>query len=169
MGWSKPVCVPFKDGVSPLQIAAISQLAEVVTSNIVSGTPLKTLRESERLLSPKRYDYSGNPIEYMEDLVCEKVLPAWPRPGQAGIRPIEAFLKEETKAALAEPAKLLLPPDKMPEQGIRSRARASDAEWFNIVRAAHPRGMMKPVDDALVPRGKGISLQMAQVGLSRRR
>ena len=154
VGWSKPICVPFKDGVTPLQIAAISQMAEVASSNIVLGTPLKTLGESERLLTSKRYDYSGNPIEYMENLVCEKVLPAWPRPGQAGIQPIEAFVKEETKALLAEPAKLLLPPDKIPEQGIRSRVRASEAEWFNIVHAAHQRGMMKPVDDTLVPRDR---------------
>lgn len=69
----------------------------------------------------------------------------------AGIQPIEAFLKEETRQALAEPLKLLLPSDKMPDQGIRSRARASDAEWFKIVHAAHQRGMMKPVDDTNVP------------------
>ena len=48
----------------------------------------------------------------------------------------------------------MLPADKMPEQGIRSRVRASDAAWFNIVHAAHQRGVMRPVDDALVPRDR---------------
>ena len=90
----------------------------------------------------------------MEDLICERVLPAWPRPGQAGIQPIEAFLKEETKKAFSEPKKLLLPPDKMPEQGLRFRVRASDSEWFKLVHAAYQRGMMKPVDDSLVPRDR---------------
>ena len=85
VGWSKPICVPFQDGITPLQIAAISQMVEVVSSNIVSGTSLKSLGESERLLASKRYNYLGNLIEYMEDLVCEKVLLAWLRPGQAGI------------------------------------------------------------------------------------
>ena len=90
VGWSKPICVPFKDGLSELQITAVSEMAKVVTSNIISGTPLKSLGESEKLLNSKKFDYSGNPIEYIEDLICERVLPAWPRPGQAGIQPIEA-------------------------------------------------------------------------------
>ena len=64
VGWSKPICVPFKDGLSELQIAAVSEMAEVVTSTIVSGTPLKSLGESEKLLNSKKYDYSGNPIEW---------------------------------------------------------------------------------------------------------
>ena len=85
VGWSKPICAPFKDGLSELQITAVSEMAKVVTSNIISGTPLKSLGESEKLLNSKKFDYSGNPIEYMEDLICERVLPAWPRPGQAGI------------------------------------------------------------------------------------
>eukprot|EP00913_Durusdinium_trenchii_P020868 g19606.t1 len=79
------------------------------------------------------------------------------RRGQAGIQPIEARGIPQGgnhKALLAEPSKLLLPPDKMPEQGIRSRVRASDAAWFNIVHAAHQRGVMRPVDDALVPRDR---------------
>ena len=31
LGWSKPICVPFKDGLSELQIAAVSEMAKVVT------------------------------------------------------------------------------------------------------------------------------------------
>lgn len=74
--------------------------------------------------------------------------------GQAAIQPIEAFLSEETKKALEIPANLLLPREKMPSNALRSRVRASDAEWNKIVRAAWERGMMKPVDESKVPRDR---------------
>ena len=33
-----------------------------------------------------RFDYSGEPIQYMEELEAEKVLPCWPRPGKAAVQ-----------------------------------------------------------------------------------
>ena len=82
--------------------------------------------------------------EYMEDLQCEKVLMAWPEVGQAAIQPIEGFLTPETKQLLEDPMRLLLPKEKMPTNAPRSRVRASDQEWHQIVNAAWRRGMMRP-------------------------
>lgn len=69
-----------------------------------------------------------NAVEYMEDLVCDKVLHAWPKVGQAGIQPIEAFLSVETREQMKDPSKLLLPPEKMPQNSLKSRVRATDQE-----------------------------------------
>ena len=110
--------------------------------------------ECDKLLSSKTYDYAGPPVEYMEDLDCSKILMAWPKKGQAGIQPIEAFLTEETKAALLHPENLLLLRERMPANAPRSRVRATDAKWHKIVAAAWERGMMKPVQDPEVPRDR---------------
>lgn len=153
-GWAKPICVPAKDNLSSLQRDAISRMARVVDSNILTSEQLLPFGECDKLLNSKKYDYAGRPVEYMEDLVCERILPAWPRKGQAAIQPLDAFLTPETKKLLEDPQKLLLPPEKMPTNVVRSKVRASDQEWFKIVRAAWERGMMRPVDDARVPRDR---------------
>eukprot|EP00438_Fugacium_kawagutii_P016768 Skav231119 [mRNA] locus=scaffold7:90570:104623:- [translate_table: standard] len=154
VGWSKPICVPFKVSLTPNQKRAISGLADTVTNNIVTADPLPSLGECDKLLSSKKFDYAGKPVEYMEDLVCERVLPAWPKKGQAGIQPIEDFLSPETREVFDHPEKLLLPTEVLPKNALRSRVRATDHEWFHLVKEAALRGMMKPVDDSLVPRDK---------------
>ena len=153
-GWAKPICVPVRDTLSACQRAALTQLGATVDANILSADSLLPFADCDKLLSSKRYDYAGRPVEYMEDLVCEKVVMAWPRIGHAGIQPIESFLTPETLAAFQDPHKLLLPWERMPSNAPRSRVRASDAEWFKIVRAGWERGMMKPVNDADVPRDR---------------
>eukprot|EP00435_Cladocopium_sp_Y103_P074422 s46_g48.t1 len=90
----------------------------------------------------------------MEDLIASRVEPAWPKVQEAAIQPITRYLSEETKAALLEPQRLLLPPDKMPQRAPRSRVRASDTEWFAICKMAHERGMMKIVQDSAIPRDR---------------
>ena len=153
-GWSKPICIPIRDSLSKLQEHAINRLAGTVDSNIMSANQMATLGECDKLLSSKKYDYAGRPVEYMEDLQCEKVLMAWPDVGQAGVQPIEGFLSQETRRLLEDPLKLLLPKEKMPSNAPRSRVRATDQEWHLIVKAAWERGMMRPVDDSCVPRDR---------------
>ena len=153
-GWSKPICIPIRDSLSKLQEHAINRLAGTVDSNIMSANQMATLGECDRLLSSKKYDYAGRPVEYMEDLQCEKVLMAWPDVGQAGVQPIEGFLSQEIRRLLEDPLKLLLPKEKMPSNAPRSRVRATDQEWHLIVKAAWERGMMRPVDDSCVPRDR---------------
>ena len=153
-GWAKPICVPFKDGITDLQKDAVTRMAATVDANINTGHQVVSFSECDALLSSKKYDYAGRPVEYMEDLECEKLLPCWPRVGQAAVQPIELFLTEETKLAMANPRGLLLPKDKMPAKALRSKVRATDTEWFKIVKAGVERGMFKPVEDDQVPKDR---------------
>ena len=148
------MCVPISETLSDLQKQAIGQLANTLDANICNGHPMVSLGESEALLSSKKYDYCGRPVEFMHDLICEKVLPAWPRIGQAAIQPIEAFLEEDTKKTFLDPKSLLLPKDKMPFNALRSRVRATDQEWHRIVQEGFMRGMFKPVEDSEIPRDR---------------
>ena len=153
-GWQKPVCVPFHDSLNDNQLKALTSLGKLVDRNIMSGEPLGTLGEAKKLLSSKRFDYAGKPIEYMEDLEAWRIEPAWPKKGEAGIQPIEKYLSRETREQMKDPRAQLLPDDLMPSEVPRSRVRATDDEWFKICQMAHERGMMKVVDDGLVPRDR---------------
>ena len=155
-GWTRPICVPMEGGLTENQMEALLAAAKTVTTNVLSSDALGSWGDARKLLASKRFDYAGAPIEYMEDLEADKIAPCWPRASEAGIQEISRYLGTESKAALQDPRKLLLPPDKMPENAPRSRVRASDQEWFKICRMAHQRGLMKVVDDSLIPRdGKG--------------
>lgn len=153
-GWQKPVCVPFSDGLSANQKKAVTEIAKSVDANIMSGDKLGTLGEAKKLLTSKKYDYAGKPVEYMEDLIFEKVKPAWPKKGEAGVSSIMKYLSEETRKQMEHPEDLLLPKDMMPEKSPRSRVRASDQEWFKLCSYAHSLGMMKVVDDDCIPRDR---------------
>lgn len=153
-GWQKPICVPFADSLSSNQRDAITSLAKVVEGNIISGEKLGTLGEAKKLLASKKFDYAGKPVEYMEDLVFEKVKPAWPKKGEAGVNSIMNYVTGETKRLLENPGELLLPLELMPEKSPRSRVRASDTEWFKLCSYAHSLGMMKVVSDDSVPRDR---------------
>lgn len=153
-GWQKPVCVPFHDSLNENQLKALTGLGKLVDRNIMSGEPLGTLGEAKKLLSSKKFDYAGKPIEYMEDLEAWRVEPAWPKKGEAGIQPIEKYLSRETREQMKDPRAQLLPIDLMPSEVPRSRVRATDDEWFKICKMAHERGMMKVVDDGHVPRDR---------------
>ena len=102
-----------------------------MTANVISAGPVGTLGQVTELLASKRYDSVGAPV-CMEDLVAEKVAPAWPRPS-------ERYLSLETADAFKYPDRLLLPPDKMLERAPHSRVRASDEEWFKICKMGHER------------------------------
>ena len=94
-GWSKPICVPMDTRLSANQCAALHEVARTVDDNILDADILPTLSEAKAALQSKKYDYSGNAVEYMQDLEADKVFPTWPRQGEAGIRCITEFLAGE--------------------------------------------------------------------------
>ena len=101
-GWGKPIAVPIEPALTANQVKALKSLRESVTVNVISADPVGMGQVTE-LLASKRYDYVGAPVEYMEDLVAEKLAPAWSRPSEAGVQPIERYLPRETADASSIP------------------------------------------------------------------
>ena len=64
------------------QCRALEEVAKTVDDNVLSAGLLPSLGEAK----VKKFDYSRNPVEYMQDLIADKVFPTWPRPGEAAIR-----------------------------------------------------------------------------------
>ena len=60
-------------------------------------------------LSSKIANYSGEVASVRKQLICSKVLPAWPKSGEACILAVEDFITEELKDDLMNPRRCLLP------------------------------------------------------------
>ncbi len=163
-GWSKPCCVPMDVKLTSNQRRAIQAMAEVIDRNVATEDEVPTLAEAKTLLSSKKYDYCGNPVEHMMDLSADKVIPTWPKEGEAAKCCIMDFLSGEALEAMQTPERYLLPVDKMPLNSKRSKVRASDEEWFKICRAAAQRGMMTWVDDKDIPRDRSGHLVVNGAG-----
>ena len=54
-------------------------------------------------LLSKIVNYSGEVVSVRRQIVCSKVLPAWPKAGEACILPVEDFITEELKDDLMNP------------------------------------------------------------------
>ena len=111
--------------------------------------------EAVKKLKSKRFDYNGQPVDHMLDLDAEKIVRAWPAPGSVAVVNLEDCLPSALKEAIQNPADYLLPETELPERHRGSRVRASDEEWFKIVKAGYDRGMFTAVKDEDVPVDKG--------------
>ena len=147
-GWTKPICVPMDPGLSPNQEEAIEILAQTIDRNIMVADQLPPTPKVKELLSSKKFDYMGSPIEHMQDLDAEKVIAAWPAEGSAGVKLITEFLEGEVLTTVSDPTGWWLQDDRMPLKRTRSRVRATDEVWYKICKAAHARNMMRPVADS---------------------
>eukprot|EP00959_Pyramimonas_sp_CCMP1952_P236753 4947913-Pyramimonas_sp.AAC.1 len=56
----------------------------------------------------------GEPVSVRRQLVASKVLPAWPRAGEAAAVPVTRFLDGELLDDVLNPSSCLLPPDEWP-------------------------------------------------------
>jgi hypothetical protein len=93
-------------------------------------------------LKEGRLDYAGEPMCLMEELIAEKVLPCWPKPGEAAVQKAEHFVPEGMKELLHQPRLLLLPEDQWPDSPPPAKVRATQEEWVKICRAGVERNMM---------------------------
>ena len=134
--------------LSPAQELMITRLHEAVKRFEAKGGQLEPFAKCKQAVGSVHFDYGGEPIQYMEDLVAERVIPCWPRPGEAAVQEALKFVPPEVAEWLSNPRACRLPQGAWPEKPPVSRVRASDAEWEAIVRAGVERGMMAEVPES---------------------
>ena len=149
--------MPIELQLSDNQRRALEEMARTVDDNIVGADRIPSFNQARDSLASKRFDYAGNPVEYMEDLVADRIFPTWPRPGEAAVRCISDFLDEpkgvdpSSGSAACHLEKVIL-------------VRACDAEWYKICKEGHRRGMFCMVDDKDVPRDRAGHLVVNGAG-----
>jgi len=111
------------------------------------GTLCPPVEEATKTLGSARFDYCGEPVMVMEELVAEKVIPVWPKIGEAAVQPVMSYLPSGMAEMLEDPRNCLRPEWEWPETPHRSRVMASQDEWDKIVEAGFARGLMKPLEE----------------------
>lgn len=125
----------------------LTRLSQSVERFLAKGGKVENFEATREAIKSVKFDYSGEPVQYMETLEAAKVIPCWPKVGEAAIRDAVDFVPPEVRSWLEDPSSCLLPQAAWPERPPPSRVRASDDEWEKIVAAGVERGMMRRVDD----------------------
>ena len=139
-GGSQPI--EARGSYNKAQSECVTGLRRAVLQLVGSQQKLTPLPEMRARLAEGRLDYAGEPMCLMEELFAEKVLPCWPKPGEAGVQRAEDFVPEGMKELLLNPRMLLLPEDQWPEDPPPCKVRATQEEWTDIVCAGVERKMM---------------------------
>ena len=142
-------CKPKQPGkkLTPTQELMLTRLVDVGTRISYHGGSVRSYKEGYAELVTAKFDYSGEPVQYMQELVAEKVIPCWPKVGEAAVQDAVRFVDPQVRAWLEDPIACLLPVSQWPDVPPLSRVRATDTEWEKIVRAGYERGMMRLVRD----------------------
>ena len=142
-------CKPKQPGkkLTPAQELMLTRLVDVGTRISYHGGSVRSYKEGYAELVTAKFDYSGEPVQYMQELVAEKVIPCWPKVGEAAVQDAVRFVDPQVRAWLEDPIACLLPVSQWPDVPPLSRVRATDTEWEKIVRAGYERGMMRLVRD----------------------
>ena len=154
VGWRNPVCLPSSSTLTEAQQSVIKRMADPVDSFIAQEDRMSTCSTASAKLKSRKFDYCGEVIERMEDLVTEKVLKAWPQPGNAAVVDLQACLPDDLAAELNSPRSFLIPKVDLPDRRRGSKVWASEHEWFKLVKAGFERGLFTSVDDKDVPTDK---------------
>lgn len=133
--------------LSASQQLMVDHLVERLTDLGSEPKKCSPIKESSLILGKIRFDYAGEPVHPMEDLVADKVIAVWPAVGECAVQPVVEFLPDDLKEMIEEPKNCLLPPWEWPASPTKSRVRASQEEWDKIVSAAFARGLMVPVEE----------------------
>ena len=129
------------------QESVVSNLLHEVQQTCKDVGKIQTYELEKVALGKCKFDYAGEPVAHMEELTAEKVIPCWPKVGEAAVQDVVNLVTKEVREWLEDPTLVLLPPQEWPDSPAQSRVRATDEEWEKIVTAAHERGMMLPVKE----------------------
>ena len=133
--------------LTPAQELMVTRLFQAVRSFPEKGGKVPPFTTTLGEIGKVKFDYGGEPVHYMEDLEASKIIPCWPKVGEAAVQDARNFVPAHVKEWLDDPASCLLPSACWPDKPPTSRVRATDREWEAIVTAGYERGMMRMVSE----------------------
>ena len=101
-------------------------MAEPIDRFIACADRMSTCSTSRAKLKSKKLNYCGEVIEHMEDIVAEKVIKAWPTPGNAAVVDLKTCLPDDLAAELDDLHSFLLPTSQ--GRGLQGSGQ-SDVPW----------------------------------------
>ena len=130
-----------------VQRAAVLHFLERVRDLGEAETACPDFQAAAAQLVDSKFDYAGEPVMQMEDLIADKVIPVWPEVGSAAVQDVVDYLPSPLREKIMDPRQCLLPIWEWPHRPPKSKVRASQEEWEKIVRAGKARGLMVGVPE----------------------
>eukprot|EP00435_Cladocopium_sp_Y103_P059381 s905_g21.t1 len=75
----------------------VTRLYGAVERFMEKGGTLSKFADYKQAIGQAKFDYSGEPVQYMEELSAAKIIPCWPKPGEAAIQDAVDFVPDEVK------------------------------------------------------------------------
>ena len=119
----------------------------------------------EESLGNVRLDYQGEVVGARRELECWKVVPCWPKVGQAAVCAVADHLAGPAKEKVLDPTICLKPRSEWPPEPKQSKVYATDIEWRQIVSAAFQRNMFSFVERDEVFVAHGIPVLNGAMGV----
>ena len=142
----KAFCLPTSSALTPAQHSVIQRMAEPIDRFIARADRMSTCSTSSAKLKSKKLNYCGEVIEHMEDIVAEKVIKAWPTPGNAAVVDPKTCLPDDLAAELDDLHSFLLPRVDLPNRPPLISCK--------LIKDGYERGFFCSVDDKDVPTDK---------------
>ena len=152
-GWTKNPIRPdviFRPG--PAQCKSLVHIYSCCERALKADPVTFELFKEIRRLSERKASYGGAVVSVKRDLVADKVIPAWPKVGNAAVLPILEMVDEELRDELLDPDGILLPESEWPSSNPKSKVHATPGEWYSCVKAGYERGLMAPIAEEDISR-----------------
>eukprot|EP00438_Fugacium_kawagutii_P004408 Skav228593 [mRNA] locus=scaffold1161:70199:75552:+ [translate_table: standard] len=108
-------------------------------------------------LGDVRISYHGEVVEKGQKLTLAQILPGLPPPGYGGRVELAELCEGELRRKLEDPMGNLLMEEELPEEIPAPRVYADQEQWDLIAKELLDRGLVEPVEDPLVMRGKVLT------------
>ena len=157
--------------IGSLGVAHEKMLRHVFSSvsNFLAGTfPDFDLKSCSKNLLERKRGYGGEVVSVRRELVASRVIPVWPKVGEACVCDITDFIDEDLKAQMLNLAECLLPEAEWPSQTPHSKVHASDSEWFKICQAWSKLTLFEPIaEDEIFTNQFGDKVLMGGMGVDK--
>ena len=98
-------------------------------------------------LRNKKSNYAGQVVSVRRLLEADRLLPTWPKEGNAAVVDISDFLDEPLRSEYQDPWLCMLPQDEWPDRVHRSKVYSDQAQWGRIAQAGLEREIKWVVED----------------------
>eukprot|EP00438_Fugacium_kawagutii_P032030 Skav203167 [mRNA] locus=scaffold371:249779:253293:+ [translate_table: standard] len=108
-------------------------------------------------LGDVRISYHGEIVEKGQPLTLAQILPGLPPSGYGGSVQLAELCEGELRRKLEDPLANLLPEEELPDEIPAPRVHATEEQWELIAKELLDRGLVEPVEDPYVLRGKVLT------------
>ncbi len=112
-------------GLSRPQVQVVTYLRKEVDHLCDNVGKIQPFEAEKEALGKCKFDYAGEPVAHMEELTADKVIPCWPKVGEAAVQDVVDLVTKEVRDWLENPHLALLPPSEWPDSPAQRQSKGN--------------------------------------------